>query len=144
MTGPRGWRRWVATAAAAGLLTQTVWAGGGGAPPASGPERPRAEATPATPLTRAEVRLEIALATAQAQIAGRLVELGRRPEDARAAAMALTADDIRVLLEHPRMLQPAAGVDNVTMTFIIGALIVAGIIVAAAASDGSASFVTNP
>ena len=73
--------------------------------------------------------------TGQATIAGQLVELGRAPDVARAAASRLTAEDLEVFLANPEMMQAAGG--NIVWGVMLGALVVGGVIALAAAGNGT-------
>lgn len=79
-------------------------------------------------------------ATARAIIVHQLVALGRAEVDARATAAALTEDDLRVLLENPKMLQPA-GSWNMAIVGLIVAIGVIIALIALAASSSSSGFV---
>jgi len=74
-------------------------------------------------------------------IALRLVDLGFTPSEARQAALELTDDDIAVLLDNERMMQRAGDLSNLGAAYLIGTLIVVGIIILAA--NGSGFVTTN-
>jgi len=81
------------------------------------------------------------LAPDRSAIEERLVALGYAPEAAREAAGLLTPDDLSVLLENPLMMQRAGALDALTQSYIIGGLLVAGIVALAIA--GSATVHVN-
>ena len=66
-----------------------------------------------------------------------LLALGYAPDAASDAAAHLTADDLAVLLDNPLMMQRAGELDNLTRSYIIGGLIVAGVVALAIAGSGS-------
>ena len=74
-------------------------------------------------------------------IVAQLVDLGYAPIQASDMAGELTAEDLDVLLANPDMMQ-RGGDDIVVWAFIVGVLIVAGIVVLAA--NGSGSVHVNP
>ncbi|MDY7108675.1 MAG: hypothetical protein SYC29_08555 [Planctomycetota bacterium] len=78
---------------------------------------------------------------ARAVIAVKLVELGFTDEEAQQAAAELTGADIAVLLENDRMMQRAGDLSNTGAAYLIGTLIVVGIVILAA--NGSGFVVTN-
>jgi hypothetical protein len=73
---------------------------------------------------------------ARALIAVRLVELGFTAEEAQQAAIELTDADIAVLLENDRMMQRAGDLSNLGAAYLIGTLIVVGIVILAANGSG--------
>jgi hypothetical protein len=77
----------------------------------------------------------------RALIALKLVELGFTGAEAQQAAVELTDDDIAVLRENERMMQRAGDLSNVGAAYLIGTLIVVGIVILAA--NGSGFVVTN-
>jgi len=74
-------------------------------------------------------------------IALQLVEVGFTADEARQAAIELTDADIAVLLDNERMMQRAGDLSNVGAAYLIGTLIVVGIIILAA--NGSGFVTTN-
>jgi hypothetical protein len=80
-----------------------------------------------------------ALSADRAEVARQLVSLGYEPAEADVAATELTDEDIAVLLGHPKMMQSAGETPNLTAAFIVGAVIVAGVIILAANGSGSIS-----
>ena len=70
-----------------------------------------------------------------------LVDLGFTASEARRAALELTDDDIAVLLDNERMMQRAGDMSNLGAAYLIGTLIVVGIIILAA--NGSGYVTTN-
>lgn len=70
-----------------------------------------------------------------------LVDLGFTPSEARRAALELTDDDIAVLLDNEQMMQRAGDLSNLGAAYLIGTLIVVGIIILAA--NGSGFVTTN-
>ena len=66
-----------------------------------------------------------------------LLDLGYEPEAAREAAGLLRPEDLIVLLENPLMMQRAGELDNLRTSYIVGGLIVAGIVALAVAGSGS-------
>ena len=74
-------------------------------------------------------------------IALRLVDLGFTASEARQAALELTDDDIAILLDNEQMMQRAGGLSNLGAAYLIGTLIVVGIIILAA--NGSGFVTTN-
>lgn len=89
----------------------------------------------AMPVTTGDAHLQ----QQRQQMVVHLVQLGETPEDAIAASLALTADDLDVLLANERMLQPAAGLSQTSIALIIGALIITGIVLLAVAGESSGS-----
>jgi hypothetical protein len=75
----------------------------------------------------------------RAEVARQLVSLGYDPAEADRAAGELTDEDIAVLLGNPKMMQTAGESPNLTAAFIIGGVIVAGVIILAANGSGSIS-----
>lgn len=63
------------------------------------------------------------------------------PAEASAQVGRLTAADVAVLVANPRMLQVAGGMSQSAQAYLIGGLIVAGIIALAVASDNAFLFV---
>jgi hypothetical protein len=113
--------------------------------PGAGPEQSivteRGPATPqAAPVMddRPPVKADAAedIDSARALVAVKLVELGFTAEEARQAAIELTDDDIAVLLENERMMQRAGDLSNLGAAYLIGTLIVVGIVILAANGSG--------
>lgn len=73
----------------------------------------------------------------RAQIAAGLIKIGYDPEPARGMASQLTPADLQVLLANPKMMQQAGTMSTQTTAFIIGGVIVAGIVVLAVAGDAT-------
>ena len=69
-------------------------------------------------------------------LAQRLVELGHTPEEAIALVVQLTDADLAVLSENPRMVQRAGTMSNLTEAYVIGAIIIAGIVILAVSGNG--------
>jgi hypothetical protein len=88
----------------------------------------RSSAAPPAPADTDEARV---------MVARRLVGLGRPRAEADAAAALLTPEDLAVLGANPRMLQEAGSSNTVTISIVVGCLLIAGIIVAASASGGT-------
>jgi hypothetical protein len=110
---------------------------GAGAEPEQSVMVEAARATPqAAAAARSSDRGAGEIAYARMLIALRLVELGFTDEEAQQAAAELTADDIAVLLENERMMQRAGDLSNVGAAYLIGTLIVVGIIILAANGSG--------
>ena len=78
----------------------------------------------------------INLLAAQGIVAGRLVELGRTPEEAQALASLLTLEDLEVLLSHPGMMQEAGAMSAQSKNLMMGLLVLGGLIALAYAGDG--------
>jgi len=74
-------------------------------------------------------------------IALRLVDLGFTASEARQATLELTDDDIAILLDNEQMMQRAGDLSNLGAAYLIGTLIVVGIIILAA--NGSGFVTTN-
>jgi len=70
-------------------------------------------------------------------IVERLVAIGRSETQALAVADGLNIDDLAVLLANPEMMQPAAGMSHQTQAYIIGAILIGGIVALAIAGEGS-------
>jgi hypothetical protein len=73
---------------------------------------------------------------ARQAVAAQLVLLGRDADDAAQAAACLAAADIEVLLGNPNMMQVGGG-DGTWLAILAGVLLIAGLIVVAASSNGS-------
>jgi hypothetical protein len=74
-------------------------------------------------------------------IALKLVDLGFTASEAREAALELTDDDIAILLDNEQMMQRAGDLSTLGAAYLIGTLIVVGIIILAA--NGSGFVTTN-
>ena len=80
---------------------------------------------------------ERAVARAREHVASTLVQLDYAPARAKSMAARLTDDDLAIFAAHPEMLQVAGNRSISQEAFVIGALIVAGIVILAA--NGSAT-----
>ena len=79
---------------------------------------------------------EINIQQARMVVAKALVDLGREKEEARTLANLLTANDIKILLANPAMMQEAGAMSAQTRNLIAGLLVLGGLIALAAAGDG--------
>ena len=79
------------------------------------------------------------LAADREAIARQLIEIGRTSDAARNTASRLTAEDLEVLLANPEMMQVAGAVSQMAVAYLIGGLIVAGIVILIVAGSGSVS-----
>lgn len=79
---------------------------------------------------------KINLLAAQGIVAGRLIELGRTAEEAKALASLLTIEDLEVLVSHPGMMQEAGAMSAQSNNLIMGLLVLGGLIALAYAGDG--------
>ncbi len=75
----------------------------------------------------------------RARVAAQLISLDCEVEVARELAARLTPEDLVVLLNNPEMMQRAGGLGVSATAWIIGGLIVAGLILLAASSNSSGS-----
>ncbi len=94
-----------------------------------------AEAPHAEPSNRTSPRID----AGRQLIAGQMTQLGYEPQAARDAASRLTAADLEVLLANPEMMQAAGALSATAQAYILGILIVGGIVALGIAGSASVS-----
>lgn len=74
------------------------------------------------------------LAAEQERMSEQLIDLGYTPVQAETMAGELTEDDLQVLLGHPKMMQRAGHVNATDTAWILGTVLIVGIILLAVAA----------